>query len=277
VLAADNQVEESNEQTMSDEKEKKPQAWYVRHEGLPMGPFAGSKIRHLLQNGDLTMEDQISIDRKQWLRMLEVPEVVPIPLRAEAGDAEAIAFLKHRHQAEVSNIAEENRIPWTALAVVLVLVVGILVGALWVGMPDSSDTPLCDAVPAPGVNWRNCLLSGIDVGSASLEGANLNNTVLREAKLSATNLSKADIQYADLRGADLRYADLRGSRLLGANLQKADLRGANLSQSDLRFADFSDGLLDEADLSGANLGGAIWVDGSSCAEQSIGHCVPQTP
>lgn len=262
---------------MSDEKEKNPQAWYVRHEGLPMGPFAGSKIRHLLQNGELTLQDQISSDRKQWLKMLDVPEVVPIPLRAEAGDAEAIAYLKHRQQAEDSSIAEDNRVPWAALAVALVVVVGILGAAFWVGMPDRADTPTCEAEPAPGVNWRNCLLGAIDVGSASLQGANLNTTVLREAKLSATNISRADIRYADLRSADLRYADLTGSRLLGANLQEADLRGANLSNTDMRFADLSGGLLDEADLSGANLGSAIWIDGTSCAEQSIGHCVPETP
>ena len=262
---------------MSEKQEKKPQAWYVRHEGLPMGPFVGSKIRHLLQSGELTLQDQISVDRKQWLKMLDVPEVVPIPLRAEAGDAEAIAYLKHRQQAEDSSIEKENRVPWTALVVALVVVVGILGAAFWVGMPDRADTPDCDAEAAPGVNWRNCLLVGTDVGSASLEGANLNTTVLREAKLSATNLSRADIRYADLRSADLRYADLTGSLLIGANLQNADLRGVNLSQSDLRFADLSGGLLDEADLSGANLSGAIWIDGATCAEQSIGHCVPQQP
>lgn len=262
---------------MSDEKEKKPQAWYVRHEGLPMGPLSGSRIRHLLQSGELTLQDQISTDRKQWLKMLDVPEVVPIPLRAEAGDAEAIAYLKHRQQAENSSLQEENRVPWTALVVVLIVVLGILGAAFWVGMPDPADTPACEAEPAPGVKWRNCLLNGLDVGSASLEGANLNTAVLREARLSATNLRGADIRYADLRGADLRYADLRGSRLLGANLQSTDLRGANLSRSDLRFADLSGGLVEEVDLSDADLSGAIWIDGTRCDEQSIGRCLPKSP
>ncbi len=262
---------------MSDKQEKKPPAWYVRHEGLPMGPFAGAKIRLLLQNGELSLDDQISVDRKQWCSMLEVPEVVPLPLRAEAGDAEALALLKQRQEADVSSIAEENRIPWLALTVALVVVGGLMAGAFWVGMPDRADTPSCEAEPAPGVNWRNCVLSGIDVGSASLAGANLNTAVLREAKLSATDLSRADMSYAELSGADLRYADLKGSRLLGANLRQADLRGANLSQCDLRFADLHGALLEQADLSGANLGGVIWVDGSSCAEQSIGRCLPHTP
>lgn len=274
---ADNLVKESSERAMSEDQAKKPNGWYVRHEGLSMGPFSGAKIRHLLQTGELTLDDQISVDNKQWQRMLEVPEVVPLPMRAEAGDPEALAHLKQRQEAEVSTLAEENRIPWPALSVALLVVVGILAGAFWVGMPDRVDTPTCEAEPAPGVNWRNCLLPGIDVGSASLAGANLNTAVLREAKLSATNLSHADIGYADLRAADLRYADLSGSRLLGANLQKTDLRGANLSGTDLRFADLSGALLEQADLSEAILDGAIWVDGVSCAEQSIGRCVPERP
>ena len=242
-----------------------------------MGPFSGAKIRHLLQTGELTLDDQISVDRKQWQRMLEVAEVVPLPMRAEAGDPEALAHLKQRQEAEVSTLAEENRIPWPALTVALLVVVGILVGAFWVGMPDRIDTPACEAEPAPGVNWRNCMLPGVDVGSASLAGANLNTAILRGAKLSATNLSQADIGYANLSGADLRYADLSGSRLLGANLQGADLRGANLSGSDLRFADLSGALIDQADLSQSIMDGAIWADGITCAEQSIGRCVPERP
>jgi hypothetical protein len=262
---------------MSNSKEKKPQAWYVRHEGLPMGPYDGARIRHLLLSGELCVDDQISVDRKRWRRMLEVPEVVPMPMRAEAGDPEAKAHLQQRRQTEDSSLAEENRIPWLALMVALLLVVGVMVGAFWVGMPDRVETPACEAAPAPGVNWRNCLLPRVDVGSASLAGANLNSSVLREAKLSATDLSHADMRYADLSGADLRYADLSGSRLLGVNLQQADLRGAILSQADLRFADLSGALIEQAELSGANLGSAIWTDGTECTEQSVGRCVPQVP
>jgi hypothetical protein len=203
---------------MSDEKEKQPKAWFVRHEGHPMGPFPGAKIRNLLLDGELTLDDQISSDKKSWISMAEVPEVVPLPLRAEAGDSKAQAELERRRRSEASSNANERRIPWMAIGVVLCLIGGILGLAIWVGMPEQTDTPQCDAVPAPGVNWRNCLLSGIDVGSASLAGANLSSAVLREARLSATNLSGADLRYADLSGADLRYADLREAIFIGASL-----------------------------------------------------------
>ena len=80
---------------MSEQDESKPTVWFVRHEGMPMGPFPGAKIRHLLLEGELSLTDQISIDRKQWMRLLKVPEVVPLSLRAEAGDSKARAALVH--------------------------------------------------------------------------------------------------------------------------------------------------------------------------------------
>jgi hypothetical protein len=271
-------VEAVREKRMSESDEKKKtKAWYVRHDGVPAGPFPGAKIRHLLLSGEFTMADQISVDRKRWLKMLEVPEVVPLPLRAEAGDFEAQAELQRRAQSEATSAAEERRIPWMAIGVMLFLIGSIVGTAIWVGIPDAVDTPQCDAVPAPGVNWRNCQLPGIDVGSASLAGANLNTTVLRESRLSATNLSGADLRYADLSGADLRYTDLRQSLLLGSNLQLADLRGSNLSGADLRFADLRGSLLENANFEGANLRGAIWVDGVACEEPSIGRCLTSSP
>jgi hypothetical protein len=262
---------------MSEAEETKPKAWFVRHEGVPMGPFSGTKIRHLLLSGELTMADQISVDRKQWFSLLKVPEVVPLPLRAEAGDTRAQAELQRRAQSEASSAAVERRIPWVAIAMVLLLIVGILGAAVRVGIPEAVDTPQCEAEAAPGVNWRNCRLTGVDVGSASLAGANLNSAMLNRARLSATNLSGADLRYANLSRADLRYADLRQSQLLGANLRAADLRGSNFTGADLRFADLSASLLENANLEAANLGGAIWLNGTACAENSVGRCLKSSP
>jgi hypothetical protein len=258
---------------MNDDKEMQPKVWFVRQEGLSMGPFTGAKIRSLLLDGELTLDDQISTDKKRWISMVKVPEVVPLPLRAEAGDSTAQAGLQRRRQSEASSNAEERRVPWMAIGVVLCLIGGVLGLALWVGMPKEAELPQCNAAPAPGVNWSNCLLSGIDVGSASLAGATLNNVVLREARLSATNLSGADLRYADLSSADLRYADLQRAILLGASLQAADLRGGNLAGADLRYANLSGSLIENANFDKANLSSAIWYDGSTCAANSVGRCL----
>lgn len=242
-----------------------------------MGPLTGAKIRNMLLEGELTLADQISLDQKQWLRMYDVPEVVPLKVRAEAGDTKAQAVLKQRRQNEASSAADGQRFPWTALVVVLCVIGGVMGLAVWVGVPRVVDIPQCGAKPGPGVNWRNCLLSGVDAGSASMAGANLNSAVLREAKLSATNLSGADLSYADLTGADMRYADLQESILLGANLQAADLRGSNLARTDLRYSNLNSSLIESAQFDDANLGNAIWFDGTTCAENSIGRCIRKAP
>jgi hypothetical protein len=262
---------------MNTEDDKTHQAWYVRHEGVPMGSLTGAKIRHLLLDGELTLSDDISPDGKAWRKIDSVPEVVPLQLRAATGDSSAQAMLDARRQSDALEIADERRFPWLAMTMV-VLVIGAILGvAVWIGIPASVDTPQCEAAAAPGVDWRNCILPGKDVGSASLAGANLNNTILRNAKFSATDLTGADLRYADLSGADLRYARFSTAQLMGANLRGADLRGTDFSRSDLRFADLSQSLVESAVFTDANLESAIWIDGATCGAGSIGRCLPSKP
>lgn len=242
-----------------------------------MGPFSGAKIRGMLLDGDLFITDQISVDKKTWAAIETVPAVMPLQLRAEAGDKVAQAKLAAREKSRERESAEERRFPLVAVTVLTVIVAGVVGFSVWLGMPEGVDTPTCDAAPAPGVNWRNCLLPGVDVGPASLAGANLNSAVLRGGNFSATDLRDADIRYADLSRANLRYAQLSGARLVGANLQGADIRGSDLSHTDLRFADLSGSLTEGAVFDGASLHGAIWTDGKTCSDQSVGRCLPDSP
>lgn len=262
---------------MKKEDDKTHQTWFIRHDGLPMGPLPGVKIRGMLLNGELALSDQISADRKNWVRIDSVPEVVPLQVRADAGDAEARALLQAREKSRVMDSAEERRFPLAAVIIMLLVIGSVLALAVWVGIPETTDTPQCDAAPAPGINWRNCLLTGMDAGSASLAGANLSSAVLRNAKLSATDLRGANLRYVNLSGADLSYAQLKAANLMGANLQGTDLRGADLSNSDLRYADLSKSLVENAVFAGAGMEGVIWTDGSTCAVNSVGRCLPTTP
>ena len=72
-----------------------------------------------------------------------------------------------------------------------------------------------------------------------------------------------------LRWADLPDADLSGGDLRRSDLSRANLQGADLSDADLRGADLS-----HARLGGADLSGALWVDGTVCANGSVGRCRP---
>jgi hypothetical protein len=262
---------------MKKEEDKIHQSWFVLHEGVPVGPLPGAKIRGMLLRGELSLSDQISLDRKRWARMVSVPEVVPLQMRADAGDAEAQALLAARKKSEAYTDAEERRFPVMAMVVVLLVIAGVIGFAIWVGIPQMKDSPQCDAVPAPGVNWRNCLLTGVDAGSASLAGADLSSAILRDARLSATDLNGANMQYINLSGANLSYAQLNGANLMGANLQGADLRGADLSNSDLRYADLSRSLIENALFTGAHMEGVIWFDGTTCSVRSVGRCTPASP
>jgi hypothetical protein len=257
---------------MNPPDQQSSEVWFTKHEAMVSGPVTEARIRQLLLEGALELTDEISLDRQSWRQISQVPSVVPLQLRAQSGDKEAIAKVEAREQLRVRDRARMRRLPVVPLMVTLLIVGLALLVSLLIGIPEPEDTPQCEQLPAAGVNWRNCLLLGVDVGSASLAGANLNSAVLRQGRFTATNLSGADLSYADLRQADLRYAQLRHAIIVGANLQRADLRDADLQGSNLRFADLTGSRIDGVVWEAVRLDGAIWIDGRSCGDNSVGVC-----
>jgi hypothetical protein len=117
-----------------------------------------------------------------------------------------------------------------------------------------------------------CDLQNADLAGAQLSGAKLSNTSLSGANLSRASLSGADLSTArlvraNLSGANMSTAHLRAANLRDANLSNADLSGANLSGANLSYANISG-----INLSNADLSGAVWTDGTKCAEGSTGEC-----
>jgi len=258
---------------MAEQPTSREGLWYVRHEGVVLGPLGSARVRHLLLQSSLDLDDEISPDGERWQPLEAVAEVMPLELRALQGDRAAQQRLHSRRlMAQLQRVGEGRGFPWRSALVLLLGLSSILGLALWVGRPDGLDGPDCQARPAPGVNWRQCRLPGVDVGSASLVGANLNSALLRQGRFMGVDLSAADLRYADLRQADLSYSLLVGSRLLGADLRRASLVSADLRRADLRFADLRGASLGGADLGAARLARAIWVDGRTCGEGSLGRC-----
>jgi len=130
----------------------------------------------------------------------------------------------------------------------------------------------CQAVPSFAVNWTNCILLNKNLKSANLESAILLNARLSSANLQAANLKAANMSYIDLSKAILIGADMEGASLKGADLTNADLRGASLVNADLSFANLAGANLRTANLEGVKLSKAIWIDGSTCAAESVGSC-----
>ncbi len=98
------------------------------------------------------------------------------------------------------------------------------------------------------------------------------DTLITTGKCIGCDLRKVDLSFrdlvnVDLTGADLRRANLSNSNFTGVEFTGADLTAADLSNSIFIRADFTITDLDRALFTGANFGGAIWIDGE-CRCQS---------
>lgn len=154
------------------------------------------------------------------------------------------------------------------LVLTVIMVLGVLMGPS--GQEDMAR--ICEAAAGPGVDWSNCWHEGIDVSGADLRGSRLQGTHLGKARFQRAQLAASNLAYADLGGADLSHVELRQSSLLGANLRQANLSHANLQGADLSYSDLTGARLQGAKLAGAKLDRAIWVDGTECAQGSLGRC-----
>ena len=194
--------------------------------------------------------------------------------KGERRDDEPELAKKHRlAKTALIEEREKSSFPLIGAAVVALLVISVISYGFLIEAPESEPDPDCAAVPAPGINWRNCRMDGVNAEGKDMQGALLNNAVLRGAKLSGIRLNDADLQYVDFSGSDLSYSEMKGAILKGAGLRKADLSYADLSNTDLSFSDLRGANLGGAVMTGARFDSAIWMDGKTCAAGSVGKCI----
>jgi len=242
-------------------------AWYLRRDNQVRGPFPSGKVRHLILEGEVFLDDEVSLDRKEWKRVSKVKAVVPLQMRRD-GSVDEEAFDKQSSKEKTK-------------AIVTTLVLTVLVaGFVWLvmfsdqsGQQSASD---CLAPASPGVNWENCRFDAADLTGADLSAALLSNSSFQDAKLANAVLEKADMRFTSLIGADLSYARLAGVDLKGANLRGADLTYADLQGANLSYADLTGAKIGGAALTKARLEGTIWIDRSRCATGSITECRPES-
>lgn len=157
------------------------------------------------------------------------------------------------------------------LAILLLLVVGI---GIWRGQREKAiqtgiaSVPDCAADAADGVNWSNCDKRGLQS-----TGLRARNARMARIRLDGARLAGAELAYAALDGANLRNVEFNGADLVGADLTGADLSGADLTGANLRYAVLTGAVLTGARLDSAALDKAIWIDGHTCAEGSLGQCL----
>lgn len=285
---------------------KETQNWYVRRGKEVKGPFPAGLVSRYILLERISERDEVSRDRQEWLRITDVPGLVPDVIRiarANPGDEEAQQHLAaarrwadERREAKGSPPAAGERRSRGAmtfshpardtegapdalisrrdyLVVAAILLILVAVPFLLPSGPKPSD-PQCEAAPAPGINWSNCRLEGRQYANADLAGANLRNANLTGTVLRAANLAGADVAYANLTLANLRGANLQGASLKGATLRNTELDNADLENADLSYADLSAVDLDRVNLTGAKLDHAVWRGGVVCMPGSVGECVP---
>jgi len=237
-------------------------------------------------------------DRRQQDEVLQ-DEIRSRRSGEERRDSETAETLRHRLIKTNTNsliAASKPNYRMTAIifSVVVTLVVALVIGITVAYTPgQQTEVSNCTIAAQPKVDWSNCHFEGLQLGVADLQEANLKNTSLVGANIDGVNLSRAQLSYSNLLNANIRNADLSESVLLGAvlrnaklnavNLRHSDLhyavlRGADLTNADLSYANLSQAMLagaviDNTKLNGAILDGAIWVDNTICAPESIGKCI----
>ncbi len=96
------------------------------------------------------------------------------------------------------------------------------------------------------------------------------------------NFAGKDLSGFDFTNAELDKANFSGANLTGAKFVRAEVEQVDFTNANLTNADFSEADLEDANLTGANITGAkfknaeleytIWVDGKTCAADSVGSC-----
>lgn len=128
-------------------------------------------------------------------------------------------------------------------------------------------------------------LQGIDLTGSSLNSTSARSARIRDADAVGTSWIRSDVSgvdFTDSRLSQIRIiealassAQFTGADLTKANLSRSDFTGADFSNALLRNVDLREAVVDGATLDGADLSNAFWIDGTICAEGSIGRCIPR--
>lgn len=278
------------------------QGWYLQLRGEQRGPFPAWQLSRYLLLQRLDHQSLVSRDGEKWLRLGELPELQPqhrLAIAAlpdeERQILESTAQWVQNHPALFKSRArstgeeegaEESLTTYLkstphkppnrllAYGVVGLLLLAVAAIPFLIPAPPQVAGPQCDAAPAPGVDWSNCLLSSSQLSDSDLTAAALRNINLSSSMLSRARLTDADLSYANLALSDLAGAQLQHAQLKGANLRNANLRNANLEGADLSYADLSGAILDGANFTNVRLGHAIFEENLSCMPESLGKCIP---
>jgi hypothetical protein len=272
-------------------KDKKQKLWFVRRDDSIKGPFPSGTLRRFLLLGRVVPSDEVSLDRKSWQGIMDVPEAVPPEIRKAAADgklyevlqasliederrgverrnkAEDIKYreqrkgqrrqqeseLIKRHQLAKTQLIELYKKRTTPYLAFLVVSVLVVV-AVTAGLYIGSP----EAIPDPDCNAKAA--PGVNWRNCRLDAVKSESANLHGAILNSTILRMARLSGSIFSEADMQYADLSGSDLSYSEISDAKMKGINLQNADLTNADLTNSDLSYANLKNSKLGGAK-IDG----------------
>jgi len=279
--------------------------FYTRRDNEVHGPFPAGQITRYLLLGRVRLSDEISEDHESWQIISNRPELIPDVLHLDMSIAENREKLeaakrwadeRRLHRSDEQDTSERRtpeqeellayretrekvlEIPKQKLrgSVLLTITLVVVTVVVWTAIKLTPQQSLllsdCSASAAPGVIWNNCVLDGKQMSGQDLSGAKIHNASLVSIVAESTNFEASELQYSNLNLAQLKAANLEGANLVGVSLRDADLQGANLGKTDLSYADLTDANLQGVNLGGAKLDQTRWVDGTLCAQGSVGQC-----
>jgi uncharacterized protein YjbI with pentapeptide repeats len=126
---------------------------------------------------------------------------------------------------------------------------------------------------------ENSCISGSVIADSVFKGARLIGDELIIANLSRVTWINSKWNNVDARLSNLSASTFKDSAITGSCLTQANIAGSvfeghvSFAGSDLRKANLSGiKIKGSVDWTGAKLGGAVWMDGRICPENSIGGC-----
>ncbi len=263
--------------------------WYVRRNRQVKGPFPAAQISRFVLLGRILETDELSSDQKAWMRLSELPELVPQPVRDGAGE-ETLKPLRYREDerqggerrtrtgpvapgAVDQRSGKDRRVPEDAETLSRREAKSRLLEetrsrrenyrSRWLGTATTLVVALGLAlmlVPPPDEEEPSCDAPpgpSVNWSNCRIEGLSVTRKDLSGAKVSNAKLRQANLFGSKLVGADLAYTDLVKANLSYADLTGASLKGTNLLGADLAYANLTGADLTFADLSQAVLGGAV--------------------
>ncbi len=263
--------------------------WYVRRGSQLQGPFPDALIYRYIILGRIGHKDELSQDGQEWYRLHQLPQLLEgtrdLTVGKDGVGADDVYWQEERAKAALRWLDDRKSPDQRGFDVddELLDAQNRRASSERRLVPETverhvyrENRALYDASNGAGpqhYGWAAAFV--LLVALLALAAALFMQPVrpltvgLHISPEDCNKVAGRDVNWSgcNKEGELLIGADLRGAQLLGTRLKHARLRYADLSQANLARAD-----LTGADLTGARLGNAIWIDGRTCAVNSVGVC-----